>query len=123
MGAETSTLAVTLPPESAGWRLDRALAAALPQYSRERLKLLISAGHVNFGRDPAAKVKGYRQGVRCRCFLTDGERLILPAFGAYAGGLNVLDEAFGGLFAERPSACALGRDRVHLLNQDALLPD
>ena len=58
MGADTSTIAVTLAPDSAGWRLDRALAAALPQYSRERLKLLISAGHVSFGRDPAVKIKG-----------------------------------------------------------------
>ena len=58
MGADTSTLAVTLPPESAGWRLDRALAAALPQFSRERLKTLISSGAVDLGRDPAKKVTG-----------------------------------------------------------------
>ena len=58
MGADTSTLAVTLPAHSAGWRLDRALAAALPQFSRERLKRLIAAGHVSFGRDPARTVAG-----------------------------------------------------------------
>ena len=33
--------------------------------------------------------------VRRRCFVTDGERIVLPAFGAYAGGLNVLDAAYG----------------------------
>ena len=32
---------VTLEPDQAGWRLDRALAAAVPTLSRERLKALI----------------------------------------------------------------------------------
>ena len=39
----------------------------------------------------ALTVRG--RGFRRRCFLTDGYRLILPAFGAYAGGLNALDPA------------------------------
>lgn len=51
-----------LPPEMAGWRLDRALAVAIPTLSRERLKTLISAGAVTVGekivRDPATKVTG-----------------------------------------------------------------
>ena len=52
---------VTIPAEMAGWRLDRALAALLPTYSRERLKALISSGQVTSGgqlsRDPSAKAK------------------------------------------------------------------
>jgi len=51
---------VTIPAEAAGWRLDRALALALPILSRERLKALVSAGAVTVGgqavRDPAFKV-------------------------------------------------------------------
>ena len=51
-----------LRPDMAGWRLDRALATALPAYSRERLKALIAAGAVvgDQGpvRDPARKVAG-----------------------------------------------------------------
>jgi 23S rRNA pseudouridine1911/1915/1917 synthase len=42
-----------------GWRLDRALADAAPILSRERLKVLINAGHVSRGgapvRDPAKR--------------------------------------------------------------------
>lgn len=53
---------VTLAGEMAGWRLDRALAAAVPTLSRERLKALISAGDVTVSgrqlRDPATKVRG-----------------------------------------------------------------
>ena len=60
-GAETSSLReVELSAESVGWRLDRALAAAIPTLSRERLKALISAGAVRVGdrivRDPATKL-------------------------------------------------------------------
>ena len=51
-----------MPADMAGWRLDRALAAVIPTLSRERLKALISAGHVTVGdriiRDPATKVPG-----------------------------------------------------------------
>src|SRR5687767_7043724 len=51
---------VTLGPDQAGWRLDRALAAAVPSLSRERLKALIRSGALGEGaiRDPATKVKG-----------------------------------------------------------------
>jgi DNA ligase-associated metallophosphoesterase len=74
------------------------------------------AGHLH----PVAKVRGYARGVRARCFLTDGQRLVLPAFGAYAGGLNVRDEAFAPLFQQAPVACALGNGRVHALAWDTL---
>jgi 23S rRNA pseudouridine1911/1915/1917 synthase len=47
-----------LPPEAAGLRLDRALARALPQYSRARVQQWIEAGLVQVeGRTPRAKDK------------------------------------------------------------------
>jgi 23S rRNA pseudouridine1911/1915/1917 synthase len=56
------TIDVRLEPAHAGWRLDRALAAAVPTLSRERLKALIRSGAVETRgavvRDPALKVKG-----------------------------------------------------------------
>lgn len=77
------------------------------------------AGHLH----PAAKVRSQRGVVRRRCFVTDAERLILPAFGAYAGGLNVRDAAFGGLFARPPLAGALGAQRVHAVGWRSLASD
>ncbi len=68
------------------------------------------AGHLH----PAAVVAGNGKWVRRRCFAGDGHRLVLPAFGAYAGGLNVLDRAFAGLFAGPTfRAFMLGEDRVY----------
>ena len=59
MDAGVSTLTGAIPPEAAGWRLDRALAAAAPILSRERIKRLIAAGNVTLNdrqvRDPAIR--------------------------------------------------------------------
>ncbi len=61
MGDEKS-IDLVLPGDARGWRLDRALAAALPEHSRERLKALIGGGRVTAAGavlwDPALKVKG-----------------------------------------------------------------
>ena len=78
------------------------------------------AGHLH----PAARVAGRGKSVRRRCFAGDGHRLVLPAFGAYAGGLNVLDRAFDGLFAGPTfRAFVLGEDRVYPVGRRALRPD
>ncbi|MBU1346024.1 MAG: ligase-associated DNA damage response endonuclease PdeM [Alphaproteobacteria bacterium] len=69
------------------------------------------AGHLH----PCARVVAHGRMVRRPCFVTDGRRLILPAFGAFTGGLNVKDAAIAGLFSEPPMTAALGKDRVHAL--------
>jgi DNA ligase-associated metallophosphoesterase len=74
------------------------------------------AGHLH----PAARVAGRGKSVRRPCFVGDGTRLVLPAFGAYAGGLNVLDRAFAGLFARPFRAFVLGKDRVYAVARTVL---
>ncbi|MGK7867879.1 ligase-associated DNA damage response endonuclease PdeM [Falsiroseomonas sp. E2-1-a20] len=46
------------------------------------------------------------------CFLTDARRLLLPAFGAYTGGLEVRDPAIAALFPRGGRAFLLGQDRL-----------
>ena len=62
MAGGHTTVEIVLDSSHAGWRLDRALAAALPSLSRERLKVLTKAGALTRDsaavRDPAIKVKG-----------------------------------------------------------------
>jgi DNA ligase-associated metallophosphoesterase len=55
------------------------------------------AGHLR----PAACVSIYGTKLRRPCFVSDGLRLILPAFGSLAGGQNVLGDAFQGLLGTR----------------------
>ena len=74
------------------------------------------AGHLH----PCAKVSRAGGAVRRRCFVTDGRRLILPAFGAYAGGLNVRDPAFAPLLGRSRLAAVLGEGRVHPISWRSL---
>lgn len=77
------------------------------------------AGHLH----PAAKVAGRGRSVRRRCFASDGARLVMPAMGAFAGGLNVLDGAFRAVFPEGCMAFAIGEARVYAVAHRSLLPD
>ncbi|MGA0532235.1 ligase-associated DNA damage response endonuclease PdeM [Hansschlegelia sp. KR7-227] len=78
------------------------------------------AGHLH----PVAKVAVRGRALRRRCFATDGARVVLPAFGAYAGGLNVRDAAFGGLFAAGSlTAWMLGETGVYAVAGWGLRPD
>src|SRR3954470_10606061 len=59
MNRGVSIIEARIAETANGWRLDRALADALPTLSRERLKALISSGQVTgpegLARDPARK--------------------------------------------------------------------
>lgn len=78
------------------------------------------AGHLH----PAGKVRRRGRSVRRRCFATNGRRLVLPAFGAFTGGLNVLDEAWQNIFSGRRfTAHLLGEDRVYPILGRNLLRD
>ena len=77
------------------------------------------AGHLH----PCAKIAGNGRNVRRRCFVTDGERMVLPAFGAYAGGLNVRDSAFTPVFPRGAAALVLGKDRVIPVMPERLIAD
>ena len=61
---------------------------------------------------PVASVATRAARISARCFASDGRRLVLPAFGAYAGGLNVLDPAIARLFDLVFDVVMLGRRRL-----------
>ena len=67
------------------------------------------AGHLH----PCASVTRHGRTLRRRCFASDGTRLVLPAFGAYAGGLDVREHALRSLFADAFRAYVLGQRRVY----------
>ena len=59
-----------------------------------------------------------------RCFAADGKRLVMPAFGAYAGGLNVRDRAFADVFGTLAfTAHMLGDGRLYAVAAKRCLPD
>ena len=52
------------------------------------------SGHLH----PGASIIQRHHRVHTKCFVSDGRRLIMPAFGTYTGALNVRSKAFAGLF-------------------------
>ena len=80
-------------------------------------------GEISGHYHPVAALTVRGRGFRRRCFLTDGRRLVLPAFGAYAGGLNARDPAIAQLFPDDYDALLVGRDAVRRLSWRQLRPD
>ncbi len=74
------------------------------------------AGHLH----PCGKVTMRGRSVRRRCFVTDGKRLVMPAFGAFTGGLNVRNAAFDPLFPHGFTAHLLGDGRVFAIGRSML---
>lgn len=69
------------------------------------------AGHLH----PAARLVVHGTSLRRPCFVANGLRLVMPAFGAFTGGLNILDAAFEPLFGNDGMA-------VWMLGQEGLYP-
>jgi len=78
------------------------------------------AGHLH----PVARVATRGRTVSRRCFASDGTRVVMPAFGAYTGGLNVRDRAFAAVFATLTfTAHMLGDDRIYRMAAKRCLGD
>lgn len=111
------------PPQDLGGRMAHELKLGALVFRHEP-KAGVAHGEIAGHLHPCAKVAG-RSGraVRARCFATDGERLVMPAYGALTGGLNVLDAAFDTLFRDGVVAGVLGRDGVYLAGGERLVAD
>jgi DNA ligase-associated metallophosphoesterase len=77
------------------------------------------AGHLH----PVGKVAMRGRSVRRRCFVVDGNRCVMPAFGALAGGLNACDVAFKPLFPNGFTAHLIGTGRIYAIGRGMLCRD
>jgi hypothetical protein len=66
------------------------------------------AGHLH----PAAAVHARGHRIRCRCFVADGNRIIMPAFGSYTGSLSVQSEPFAALLGDY-QVWMIGSSAIH----------
>lgn len=78
------------------------------------------AGHLH----PVARIARRGRVISRRCFAADATRMVMPAFGAFTGGLNVRDAAFADLFGTlKFTAHMLGEDRLYAFAARRCLPD
>jgi DNA ligase-associated metallophosphoesterase len=83
-----------------------------------------AAGEVCGHLHPMARVAHRGRAVRRRCFAADATRLVMPAFGAFTGGLNVRDATFADLFGTLAfTAHLLGEGRLYAFAAKRCLPD
>lgn len=82
-----------------------------------------SGGEVSGHFHPKAAVCTRARRISGRCFVTDGRRLILPAFGAFAGGLNVLDPALTEVLRPGFRVFIIGQRRLFAYQRHQLAPD
>jgi len=100
------------PPGDIGGRIasEVALGPITLRHSPQRLREgeLEIAGHLH----PAAAIDQRGHRIRCRCFVADSRRVVMPAFGTYTGALSVMSEAFAPLFGDF-HVFMLGRRAIH----------
>ena len=78
------------------------------------------AGHLH----PVARVTQRGRTVSRRCFVTNGRQAVMPAFGAYTGGLNIRHHAFMDVFGTLAfTAHMLGDGRLYAFTAKRCMPD
>jgi DNA ligase-associated metallophosphoesterase len=95
---------------------DASIGPIVFRHQAEGLPPQDGAGEISGHFHPTASVATRAARLSGRCFVGDRRRLMLPAFGAYAGGLNVLDPAIAGLFEVEFDVLMLGRRRLFALS-------
>lgn len=102
------------PPRAPGEVLPEVTLGALT-FRHEARRDRPGAGEVSGHFHPKASVVVRARLLSRPCFVSDGRRLLLPAFGAYTGGLDVHEPAIRGLWS-RPWAVHLtGQARIYRL--------
>ncbi len=83
-----------------------------------------AAGEISGHLHPVARVAHRGRTVSRRCFAADAERLVMPAFGAFTGGLNIRGAPFADLFGTlKFTAHMLGEDRLYAFAAKRCLRD
>jgi DNA ligase-associated metallophosphoesterase len=111
-----------LPAELGGTVMEE-LAVGPLTLRHEAAENIIPAGEISGHFHPRASVRTRGRRISGRCFATDGRRLILPAFGAFAGGLNVLDPALTALLRPGFRVFVIGQRRLFAFKRHQLEPD
>jgi len=108
-------------PDSVGGEVVASLKAGTLELRHEPLEGARGevAGHLH----PVGKVVMRGRSTRRRCFLTDGSRLVMPAIGAYTGGLNVCDPVYRPLFPNGFTAHLIGTERIFAIARTMLCRD
>jgi uncharacterized protein len=88
------------PPQDIGGQIAREVSLGTVTLRHEPRSLGENESEIAGHLHPAAAIHARGHRIRCRCFIADHRRMIMPAFGSYTGALSVKSDAFAGLFAD-----------------------
>jgi DNA ligase-associated metallophosphoesterase len=111
-----------IPPVLGGRAVQEIVEGRLA-FRHEPSGSILSPGEIVGHFHPKACVTTSVGRVVAPCFAHDGRRMVMPAFGAFAGGLDALDRAIAGLFGRAKFRVLMtGKDRLHLFPAGRLEP-
>jgi DNA ligase-associated metallophosphoesterase len=108
-----------IPASMGGERMDELMANGLLFRHDDNGADGVVIGHYH----PVAVLPIGGRVIRRRCFLIADRCLIMPAFGSYAGGLNILHPTLTGVAGEAAKIFLLGGRQVHAVPRSRLLGD
>lgn len=111
------------PPDGIGGETVAVLQVGPLTLRHEAAAGALPAGEISGHFHPKAAVRTRGRRLSGRCFVTDGSRLIVPAFGAYTGGLNVLDPALAALLRPAFRVLVIGQQRLFAFQRHQLAPE
>ena len=98
------------PPQGLGGEWVEAFATSTLVFRHQAT--LGAQGEISGHHHPKAAIAARGGSVSRPCFVIDRHRLMMPAFGAYTGGLDVRDPAIARLFPRGGRAGTRGRQRL-----------
>jgi DNA ligase-associated metallophosphoesterase len=99
------------PPDGLGGEAMENFAAG-PLVFRHQAEAAAS-GEVSGHHHPKAAIPARGTSVTRPCFVTDARRVVMPAFGAYTGGMDVREPGIARLFPRGARIFLLGRERLY----------
>ena len=98
------------PPNGVGGEWTDAFAT--PTLIFRHQARLDTEGEISGHHHPKASIPARGSAVSRPCFVADSRRLVMPALGAYTGGLDVREPAISRLFPRGGRVFLLGRERL-----------
>jgi DNA ligase-associated metallophosphoesterase len=99
------------PPDGLGGEAAESFAAGPLVFRHQAAAVAI--GEVSGHHHPKAAIPARGTAITRPCFVTDASRVVMPAFGAYTGGMDVREPGIARLFPRGARVFLLGRERLY----------
>jgi DNA ligase-associated metallophosphoesterase len=98
------------PPNGVGGEWVQAFSTATLVFRHQAV--ITAQGEISGHHHPKATVPARGTSVSRPCFVVDARRVVMPAFGAYTGGMDVREPTISRLFPRGARVFLLGKERL-----------